>query len=102
RRYTMDLFRVIRNIKTIWLNQIVLMCYQISHFIMQLPGYLNTAGPVIGIGNGRVPTLGQTRCLGIKNYIHQIPLLVTKLIASPRKYTNKDMEDVCDDKTRCV
>src|SRR5690606_15204191 len=80
-RNTVDFFRIIRNVKPVRFNQIILMLDDISHRIMQLPSNLNTARPTVRVRNRCIPTLRQTRCLGIKDYIH-------RLNQSIKKYSN--------------
>jgi hypothetical protein len=48
------------------------MLQQLSHAVVQLPGDLNTSGPVVGIGDWRVPILGQSRSFSVEDQIHEV------------------------------
>src|SRR5699024_11136137 len=45
---------------------------EFPHFVVQLPGNLDTARPVIGIGDGGIPAFGQPGGLGIENQVHGV------------------------------
>jgi len=66
----MDLFGVIRDIETLGLYQVILPVEQFTHRPVQLPGNLYTAGPVIGVCNRGIPSLGQSGGFGIKYQVH--------------------------------
>ncbi len=71
-RNAMDLLGIIRNIKAIGANEIILMLHQNPHSIVYLPGNLYTARPVVCIGNRGIPTFGQTGGFSIKNQVHGV------------------------------
>src|SRR5690606_9079919 len=55
RRNTVYSFRIKRYVKPVWLYQKVLMLYNSSPLVVQLPSNLNTSGPVVGVGYRSIP-----------------------------------------------
>ena len=63
----MNLLGLIGNVESFGLYQKILVVYQTAHVVVQLPGYLHTSWPVIGVGYGGIPAFGQACGLGIKD-----------------------------------
>ena len=63
----MNLLRIVGNVEPIGPHQIILMLDEVPHRVVQLPGNLHTARPVVGIGDGGIPTFGESGGLGVEN-----------------------------------
>jgi len=74
--------RVKRNGITLGLHNEVLHIYQGPRRVVQLPGQLHHAGPVVAVGNGGVVIAGQTRGFGVKNEVHGQKRDVAKIAKS--------------------
>jgi hypothetical protein len=68
----MNLLRVVGDVESVRPNQVILMLHQLAHTVVQLPGDLNTTGPIVGIGYWSVPILGQSRGFSVEDQIHEV------------------------------